>query len=150
MVFTQNTPSTSSIVPDAIRFPLKLLLPSSPCGLQLVPMDAQWMLNGCSMVPSSYVTPLTKQYLLEKRTTQWSYLEIRCKDTKKFWYMQIFWKIYFFRNITKWKNKGSLFLSNILILFGLYYFLSFLCYKTYSPAHVRSIIFCNFVRNFGF
>ena len=32
--------------------------PDPPHGFHLLPMDAQWMLNGCSMVASPIVTPL--------------------------------------------------------------------------------------------
>ena len=38
---------------------------------------------------------------------------------------------------------------NSLILYRLYHHISFLCFKTYTPTHVRSIYFSNFAPDFG-
>ena len=57
-----------------------------PRCFHLLPMDAQWMLNGCSMVAYANLNTLIIPSKFEKNC----FSEIRCKDNTFFWYMQIF------------------------------------------------------------
>ena len=60
-----------------------------PC-FHLLPMDAQWMLNGCSMVASTMITVTTQEKIFENCLKPVPDSEIRCKDTKNIWNMQIY------------------------------------------------------------